>query len=59
VEINDSRGVLISKFEVMCLCYVTFAIYSDIQCFEQCGKYIVVTNVLRTAGNMPCYGKKR
>jgi len=60
VEINDSRGALISKFEVVrCLCYVIFAIYSDIQCFEQCGKYIVVTNVLRMAGNVPCYGEKR
>lgn len=59
MEINDSRGVLISKFEVVYVCYVTLAIYSDVQCFEQCGKYIVVTNVLRMAGNVPCYGEKR
>jgi hypothetical protein len=60
VEINDSRGVLISKFEVAVhLCYVIFAIYSDVQCFEQCGKYIVVTNVLRMAGSLHYYGEKR
>ena len=60
MEIKDSRGVLFPKFEVVLyLFYMIFAIYSDVQCFEQCGKYIVITKVLRKADNLPWYAENR